>query len=117
MINAKNYLKSYRERTGVLLQDIAVIIGMNSGNLSKIENDKREMTLLAILGYHFTLDIPIEKLFKDHYPEVLNYSLRNSLKLKDELLDKMITPNISHRIILLDSIIDRLKDLGAKYGA
>ena len=46
-----NYLKTFRRRTGFLLQDMAEIIGMNSGNLSKIETGQVTPSFEVILAY------------------------------------------------------------------
>jgi len=108
-------LKSYRERTGVSLQDMATMIGVDTGNLSKIEHHKLDANILTLFSYHIILKIPIEKLFKNHYPEVIKNSLRNALALKERLLEEMKAPHIDKRLILLDSIIDRLVELDNDY--
>ena len=111
MTNALHLLKSYRERTGVALQDMASIIGVDTGNLSKVEHSKLEPSLLVLFAYNLILKIPIEKLFKNHFPEITKRCLRNALALKDQLILEANSPNVSKRIMLLDTIIDRLVDL------
>lgn len=115
MTNALHLLKSYRERTGISLQDMANIIGVDVGNLSKVEHGKLEPNILIVLSYHIILKIPIEKLFKYHYPEVTKNSLRNGIALKDKLMEEMKAPHIDKRLILVDTIIDRLVDLDNNY--
>jgi len=115
MINALHYLKIFRKRTGISLQDMASLIGIDTGNLSKIENGKSELNVRVLLSYHLILKIPMEGLAKNHFAEIIKESLRNALQLKDRLLSEMTEPNISHQIILLDTIIDRLVQLDSNY--
>ena len=115
MTNALHLLKSYRERTGVALQDMASIIGIDSGNLSKVEHSKLEPSLLILFAYNLILKIPIEKLFKNHFPEITKLCLRNALALKDQLIVDIQSPHISKRITLIDTIIDRLVELDNAY--
>jgi DNA-binding XRE family transcriptional regulator len=116
MNNALHLLKSYRERTGVSLQDMATIIRVDVGNLSKVEHGKLQANMTVVLSYHIILNIPIEKLFKNHLPSITKECLRNALPLRDKLIENMKTPNIDHRLQLLDTIIDRLADLDTEYG-
>ncbi|QMU65266.1 MAG: hypothetical protein GKR88_13835 [Flavobacteriaceae bacterium] len=113
--NTIHLLKSYRELTGVALQDMATLIGIDTGNLSKIEHGKLEPNILVILSYHLILKIPIEKLFKYQYPETIKSCLRNSLALKDELIPEVQKPHIKKRITQIDTIIDRLVILDKEY--
>jgi DNA-binding XRE family transcriptional regulator len=115
MTNTLHLLKGYRERTGVSLQDMATIIGIDTGNLSKIEHGKLDPNILILFSYHLILKIPIERLFKNYYPEITKNCLRNGLALKDSLISAMQTPHIGKRIILLDTIIDRLVELDNGY--
>lgn len=116
MTNALHLLKSYRERTGVSLQDMATFIGIDTGNLSKVEHGKLDPSILILFSYHLILKIPIEKLFKNHYPETIKNCLRNGLVLKDKLMDEMKAPHIDKRLILVDTIIDRLLELDKNHG-
>ena len=115
MTNSLHLLKSYRERTGVSLQDMATLIGIDTGNLSKVEHGKLEPNITILFAYHLILKIPIERLFKNHYPEITKNCLRNGMKLKDRLIEKMKAPHIDKRLILIDTIIDRLVELDNNY--
>ena len=81
-----NYLKTFRERTGFLLQDMANLIGMHSGNLSKIETGTVTPSIEVMLAYHLILKIPLERLFKNHFKESLQELLLRSEALKQELI-------------------------------
>lgn len=110
-----HFLKSYRERTGILLQDMAKIIGIDTGNLSKIEYGKLKPSVPVLLGYHLILKIPIEKLMKNHYPKVTKDCLRNALKIKEQIIETNSIHNHGKRITLLDIVIDRLVELDNMY--
>ena len=116
MTNALHLLKSYRERTGISLQDITTMIGMDIWNLSKLEHGKLQASMTVVLSYHIILNIPIEKLFKNHYPSITKECLRNALSIRDKLIENMKTPNVDHRLQLIDTIIDRLVELDNNYG-
>lgn len=113
-LHSVHLLKSYRERTGLSLQDMATMIGMDTGNLSKVEYGKLEPSITIILAYHLILKIPVERIFKYHCKEVIKNSLRNSLALKENLMEALNKPNISKRIVQIDTIIDRLVLLDSK---
>ncbi|MFV0572863.1 MAG: helix-turn-helix domain-containing protein [Xanthomarina gelatinilytica] len=115
MTDTLHLLKSFRERTGVSLQDMATIIGMDIGKLSKIENGKQDPNLLVLFSYHLILKIPFEKLFKNHYPKIIKDCLRNALALKDKLMENMTSPHIDKRLMLVDTIVDRLVELDNCY--
>jgi len=115
MINASHLLKGHRERTGISLQDMATIIGVDSGNLSKVEHGKLEPSIIILFSYHLILKIPVEQLFKNHYPEITKNCLKNGEVLKEKLLNEMKAPHIDKRLILLDMILDRLSELDTAY--
>ena len=115
MINALHYLKTHRKRTGISLSDMASIIGIDVGNLSKVETGKLDPNLKIAFAYHLILKIPLERLFKNHYPEVTADCLENANKLKEKLIDSLTSPTIGKRIIFLDTIIDRLQSLNKGY--
>lgn len=110
-----NYLKTFRERTGFLLQDMARIIGMNSGNLSKIEAGLVTPSIEVILAYYLILKIPIERFFKNHIKNSLQGCLVESEALEQELLQQEKTKPIEKRLHLLSIIIERLKETKQKY--
>lgn len=116
MLNALHLLKSYRERTGIPLQDMASIIGIDTGNLSKIEHGKLEPNILVLFSYHLVLKISVEKLFKNHYPEITKACLGNAEALREKLMEGMTTPHIDKRLMLVDTIVDRLTELHDSYG-
>lgn len=113
--NPLNYLKTFRERTGFLLQDMASLIGMHSGNLSKIETGSVTPSIDVMLAYHLILKIPLERLFKNHFKECLHELVFRSENLEQELLDQKASKTIYKRLDLLKIIVDRIKDTQAVY--
>ncbi|WP_299676165.1 helix-turn-helix transcriptional regulator [uncultured Dokdonia sp.] len=117
MNNTFYHLKTYRERSGIALQDMAEIIGIDIASLSKIEKGKRKPPLSIVLSYHFILSIPIEKLCKNKYAELLKENTLQAVALKDRLLEAMTGPNISDRIKNIDAIIDQLVSTESQYAS
>lgn len=116
MIQAQNFLKINRERTGLSLQDMAQIIGYDIGNLSKVESGKLDANMRIALAYHLILKVPLERLFKYHYPEVTYQCLQRTDRLKELLSEGFTTPSIEKRIEKVDIILDRLNSLHQQYG-
>ena len=48
-------------------------------------------------------------------PEITKNCLRNGIALKDKLLEEMKAPHIDKRLILVDTIVDRLVELDNSY--
>lgn len=116
MIQAQNFLKINRERTGLSLQDMAHIIGYDVGNLSKVESGKLDANMRIALAYHLILKMPLERLFKYHYPEVTYECLQRAGRLKEQLSEGFTTPSIEKRLQQIDIIFDRLSGLHEQYG-
>lgn len=104
-----SYLKTYRKRTGIALKDMADIIGIDIGNLSKIEHGKMKISTQVLLSYHVVLNIPMYDFVKHHIKETIHACYSNALELKERLLNAMTTPELSHELIILDSVIDHLE--------
>ncbi|GGG24846.1 hypothetical protein GCM10011344_26870 [Dokdonia pacifica] len=117
MTNAQNFLKINRERTGLSLQDMATIIGYDVGNLSKIESGKLDANMRIALAYHIILKIPLERLFKYHYPEITFDCMERASKLKSVLEEGYPTTTVVKRITNLDIVIERLEGLHTHYAS
>ncbi|WP_452596758.1 helix-turn-helix transcriptional regulator [Pontimicrobium sp. MEBiC01747] len=115
MIHTHNFLKINRERTGLSLQDMASIIGYDTGNLSKIESGKLDANMKIALAYHLILKVPLEKLFKYQYPETIYDCMENAQRLKGELEKGYQTKTSAKRTMSLDIIVDRLEALHTQY--
>lgn len=114
-IKTFNYLKHFRDRTGFSLQDMASVIGMQPGTLSRIESGMISPGIEVMFAYHLILKIPLTKLFKEHIKEIISNCLAYSLELKEHLLDQKSSASIHKRLSLLEIIIDRLKELQGQY--
>jgi len=110
-----NYLKTFRRRTGFLLQDMSDIIGTTCSNLSKIETGQSIPSINVVLAYHLVFKIPIERLLKNHIKESLHELLLSSEALEQRLLDEKASKGIYKRLELLKIIIERLKEMNRHY--
>ena len=115
MKNTINFLQRYRKGKKIMLKDMARIIGVNITNLSRIESGERQPSLLIIIAYHLVLQIPLELLFKKHFPAVLKECIDNAQNYKEELIDELITPDFPPLILQLDELIDHLTELEKRY--
>jgi len=115
MKNQFNYLQTYRKRTGVALKDMADILHIDAGNLSRMERGQSPVTLFIILSYKIILNIPVEQLFKNHLINTTKECLRNVLALKESILESMSGPELSKQMLSLDRIIDHLVEVDGNY--
>ena len=116
MIKQIHYLQRYRKGNGVLLKEMARIIGVDSGNLSRIEAGINTPNIHIIIAYHILLKVPIENLLKKHFPEITKNCIANATALKDEMLAQLTTPDIPPNVMRLDKLIDRLENIEKFYG-
>lgn len=117
--NELHYLKSYRKRAGIPLKDMADILGMDAGNLSKMESCKKDLRISVAIAYYLILNIPFKMLFKHHYPNINAICLKNTLTLKETILEDegnhIDSPHFVLRTRLTEAIIERLVDHRARY--
>lgn len=114
-IKTYNYLKKYREQADFLLQDIAAIIGISDPALSKIEQGHIQPSIEVILAYHHILNIPITKLFQQHFKQSLSENLKRSKEHKEFLLDQKATSFIYKRLDMIEIILKRLHTIIKQY--
>jgi transcriptional regulator with XRE-family HTH domain len=115
MKNILHYFNRYRKSKNIPLKEMARILGVDTGNLSKVESGKLMPSIYHSIAYHVVLNIPIKQLVKKHYPIIIKECLRNALAYKDELMDELESPDIPKEIIRLDTIIDRLVEADSNY--
>ena len=80
-----------------------------------MENGKTELSLRVLLAYHLILKIPIERLCKYQYPEIIRECLQGSYTLEDELVTLPKTPKVKQRTILIETITERLEALAKEF--
>jgi len=112
-IKTFNYLKYYREKSGFSLQDMAGVLGTTPATLSRIESGIITPNIEVVLGYRSILDVPLERLFKEHLGILIKACLERTQEVQDKLLDQKSTKFTHKRLSMLDIIISRLQDLGA----
>jgi transcriptional regulator with XRE-family HTH domain len=115
MKNTIHYLQRYRKSKNVPLKEMARLLGVDAGNLSKVESGILMPSIYHMIAYHVILKIPVQQLIKKHYPIITKECLRNAIAYKDELMDDLECPDITKEIIRLDTIIDRLVEADSSY--
>ena len=115
MKNTLHYFKRYRKSKNVPLKVMARLLGIDTGNLSKVESGKLMPSIYHMIAYHIILNVSTNQLVKKHYPIIAKECLRNAIAYKDELMDELESPDIPKDIIQLDTIIDRLIEVERSY--
>lgn len=115
MKNTLHYFKRYRKSKNVPLKEMARILGVDTGNLSKVESGKLMPSIYHMIAYHVILNVSTKQLVKKHYPIITKECLRNAIAYKDERMDELESPEITKEIIRLDTIIDRLEKADKSY--
>lgn len=66
-----NYLRTQRLRTALSQEEVAFLLGLESGgNVSRHETGMRVPDLVRVLAYAALYGAPVEKLFADEYFQV-----------------------------------------------
>ena len=115
MKNTLHYFKRYRKSKNVPLKVMARLLGIDTGNLSKMESGKLTPSIYHMIAYHVILNVSSKSLVKKHYPIITKECLRNAIAYKDELLEELESPDIPKDVIQLDTIIDRLVEADSNY--
>lgn len=105
-MNTHNQFSQYRKKHHLLLSDIALVLDLDVGNLSRQECGQAMPTTKTILGYHILFNIPLElsSVFKEQSDAIRDRCFQLMEKLESE------PPSIKrqYRIQSLDAIITRL---------
>jgi len=104
-----NSLALYRTEANISLNDVAYLLNIDTGNLSRIEKGIRKPTARIILLYHILFDAPLIKLF----PEEFN-DLQIQLKLRSQkLITQLKTeqpPKSRNRIKYISDFVNGLNN-------
>ncbi len=103
----KNNLKYVRERAGITLQDIAILIDIQPPNLIRYESGQRNPTPEIILTYHILFGATLNDLFLPLVKTVEQNLMYRSLGLI-ELLKVNQSPKSNKRITYLREIVNLL---------
>lgn len=107
-------LSNYRKQYHLKLKDVAYLLDMDQGNLSRFETGKYQNPK-AYLGYHFlfnlSIDSPIIKLFAQDNEEIIHRCFR----LLEILETNSNTPKNKLRIRGVNLILKRLNNQQEDY--
>jgi len=89
----KNYLYTYRKRSGLTQKDVAYLLGHYDGTqVSRHERSRQTPTLITALAYQVIFDIPVQKLLPGLYREV-----EAVINQRAGLLSKELKADVSDR--------------------
>jgi transcriptional regulator with XRE-family HTH domain len=102
-------LRQVRTDADVLQQDVAFLLDMDTGNLTRYERGKRTPTPQILLMYHILFGVPISELLAPLVTKVKQSLIeRSSLLLAER--DVHLTPKSVHSTAYIQAIVNDLKD-------
>jgi transcriptional regulator with XRE-family HTH domain len=105
--NPDEYPSSVRKKHHLKLNDLAFLLKMDQGNLSRFEAGKISNPK-ALIGYHILLNLSIEnsirQVFEGNYKELSD----RCFQLVEKISEGPNTPKNRLRLEGLDTVIDRL---------
>ena len=105
----QNYLRKHRRRLGLTQSDIAELLDGRSYKLvSHYETSHRTPTLEAALIFELIFDMPLSGLCPDLHTKVELLVLTRIQKRIDHLKEQSDTPNVRHRLAVLEEIRKRI---------
>jgi transcriptional regulator with XRE-family HTH domain len=100
-----NYLRTYRKRMGLSQDEVAFLLGVQSGTkVSRHERNVREPGLETALAYEVVLGAPVRELFAGVFEKVEAITLRRARVLARKLSAATRTPLTTRKLELLRSI-------------
>ena len=109
MNTKSNSLSQYRKDANLPLHDVAYLLNIDKGNLSKIERGQRYAHPRTILLYHILFGAPLVNIFSEQL-ELLKETLQlRSKKLIKELKIQQ-PPKSNQRIAYIESFVNSLTD-------
>ncbi|MBO6515114.1 MAG: helix-turn-helix transcriptional regulator [Bacteroidia bacterium] len=102
-----NQLPTIRKKNHLQLKDVAKLIGIDPGNLSRQESGASSPTVATILGYSILFDQPLNILFKDSFTFMSDTLIDNATLLKEELQGHSNAKS-GYRLASLEKIMNRL---------
>lgn len=106
MQSLSNYLKTYRRRAGLSQDELAYLLGGETGTtVSRHENGKRLPTLDTALAYELILGAPVRDIFAGE-TETLHKTISDRAeKLAKKLGEAEPTPETAQKLETLGSVI------------
>tara|TARA_R100000789_G_C2959227_1_gene137388 strand:- start:238 stop:582 length:345 start_codon:yes stop_codon:yes gene_type:complete len=110
----KTIYTNARKSHHLKLKDLAHILAIDPGNLSRFEAGSLQNPK-ALVGYHTLFNLSIQSSITQVFDGGFKYLLDRCLQLYHIILDAPITPKNTHRLNGLKDIISRLESLQKEY--
>ena len=110
------HFSRYRKNHNLKLKDVAFLLKMDEGNLSRFETGKHQNPK-AYLGYHFLFNLSIDSPIKDLFYNDNDELIHRCFQLLEILETKSKTNKNRLRIKGVNTIIKRLTEQQEKYEA
>ena len=113
MFNIPNYLRVYRKRSPLMLEDLAFLSELpDSSNISRYEKGQRDPTKEILFMYHHVFDTSIESFFEQESKIIKERLIIRAKELITELSkEQQITLKNTSKIKFLKQVIIRLTNL------
>ena len=102
-------LSHYRKDANLPLHDVAVLLDIDKGNLSKVERGMRQANPNIYLLYHMLFGVPLKELFSEQMSLLKNKVSKQSAKLVNELKVNQ-PPKSKQRIQFIETFVNNLNE-------
>ncbi len=103
----RNYLRTYRRRSGLSQEETARLLGTSSGTrVSRYENFTRLPSVGGIFGYELIFNQPARRLFGGAYEAVHRAVRARAKRLAKTLAAQAENPRTARKLRLLRAIVD-----------
>jgi transcriptional regulator with XRE-family HTH domain len=101
----QSYVRTYRKRTGLTQEDVAFLLGVNSGTkLSHYERLHRTPSLRTAFALEVIFGKPPKKLLPGAYAKVELETIKRAQMLSRKLDKKTPTSKLNHRLLFVRSL-------------
>lgn len=101
-----NYLRTYRKRAGFSQDELAYLLGTDSGaKISRYERNGRQPSLDTALAYEAVFGVPARDLFPGRFVKARTRVRRRAAFLRRRLSAKHQTPSILRRLQSLAAML------------
>jgi transcriptional regulator with XRE-family HTH domain len=104
----QNYLRAHRKRSRLSQNDVASLVGTQTGaSISRYERFRRQPTLQTALAYEVIFGVPAQELFPGVFEGVKKATLARANTLAEELRALPSARRPVHKLNLLQEILAR----------
>ena len=102
----QNYLRTYRKRNGLSQDEMAFLLGCQSGTkVSRYERSGRKPSIETLFAYELVFGAPSRELFAGVYQKVEKKTLNRAQLLTRKLSRATPTPMATRKLTILKAII------------